>query len=76
MLTIGKLAKHCQVNVETIRYYQRIGLMRIPETTQNYRYYSQQDIETLSFIQKGVQIGDHVFGAGLAPAHLEQRHFP
>ena len=24
MLTIGKLAKHCQVNVETIRYYQRI----------------------------------------------------
>lgn len=52
MLTIGKLAKHCQVNVETIRYYQRIGLMRIPETTQNYRYYSQQDIETLSFIQK------------------------
>ena len=53
MLTIGKLAKHCQVNVETIRYYQRIGLMRIPETSQNYRYYSQQDIETLSFIQKG-----------------------
>ena len=57
MLTIGKLAKHCQVNVETIRYYQRIGLMRIPETTQNYRYYSQQDIETLSFIQKGKDAG-------------------
>ena len=57
MLTIGKLAKHCQVNVETIRYYQRIGLMRIPETSQNYRYYSQQDIETLSFIQKGKDAG-------------------
>ena len=57
MLTIGKLAKYCQVNVETIRYYQRIGLMRIPETTQNYRYYSQQDIETLSFIQKGKDAG-------------------
>ena len=57
MLTIGKLAKHCQVNVETIRYYQRIGLMRIPETTQNYRYYSQQDIETLSFIQKAKDAG-------------------
>ncbi len=51
MLTIGKLAKQCQVNVETIRYYQRIGLMRIPETTQSYRYYNSQDIETLSFIQ-------------------------
>lgn len=57
MLTIGKLAKHCQVNVETIRYYQRIGLMRIPETSQNYRYYSQQDIETLSFIQKAKDAG-------------------
>ena len=57
MLTIGKLAKQCQVNVETIRYYQRIGLMRIPETTQSYRYYNNQDIETLSFIQKAKDAG-------------------
>lgn len=57
MLTIGKLAKQCQVNVETVRYYQRIGLMRIPETTQSYRYYNSQDIETLSFIQKAKDAG-------------------
>lgn len=57
MLTIGKLAQHCEVNVETIRYYQRIGLMRIPETLQHYRYYNDQDIETLSFIQKGKDAG-------------------
>ena len=57
MLTIGKLAKQCQVNVETIRYYQRIGLMRIPESTQSYRHYSQQDLETLSFIQKAKDAG-------------------
>jgi len=57
MLTIGKLAKQCQVNVETIRYYQRIGLMRIPETTQSYRYYNDKDIETLNFIQKGKDAG-------------------
>ena len=57
MFTIGKLAKHCQVNIETIRYYQRIGLMRVPETTQNYRYYNDKDIETLSFIQKGKDAG-------------------
>ncbi|WP_252719260.1 MerR family transcriptional regulator [Acinetobacter haemolyticus] len=56
-LTIGKLAKACQINVETIRYYQRIGLMRIPESTQSYRYYHQQDIETLSFIQKAKDAG-------------------
>ena len=57
MLTIGKLAKHCDVNVETIRYYQRIGLMRIPETTSSYRYYNDQDIERLSFIQKSKDAG-------------------
>ena len=57
MLTIGKLAKQCHVNVETIRYYQRIGLMRVPETTQNYRYYNDKDMETLSFIQKGKDAG-------------------
>ena len=57
MLTIGKLAKQCQVNVETIRYYQRIALMRVPETTQSYRYYNSQDIETLSFIQKAKDAG-------------------
>lgn len=57
MLTIGKLAKQCQINVETIRYYQRIGLMRIPETTQSYRYYNDKDIETLSFIQKAKDAG-------------------
>lgn len=57
MLTIGKLAKHCDVNVETIRYYQRIGLMRIPESTSSYRYYQEQDIERLSFIQKAKDAG-------------------
>ncbi|MBC9230235.1 MerR family transcriptional regulator [bacterium SPL81] len=56
-LTIGKLAKSCHINVETIRYYQRIGLMRIPESTQSYRYYNQQDVETLSFIQKAKDAG-------------------
>ena len=56
-LTLGKLAKMCQVNVETIRYYQRIGLMRVPETSQSYRYYQQQDIETLHFIQKAKDAG-------------------
>lgn len=57
MLTIGKLAQQCHVNIETIRYYQRIGLMRIPETTQHYRYYNDKDTETLRFIQKAKDAG-------------------
>lgn len=57
MFTIGKLAQHRQLNVETIRYYQRIGLIRVPESQQSYRYYTQQDIETLNFIQKAKDAG-------------------
>ena len=57
MLTIGKLAKQCDVNVETISYYQRVGLMRIPESHTAYRYYQDQDVETLSFIQKAKDAG-------------------
>ena len=57
MFTIGKLAKMTDSSVETIRYYQRIGLMRIPEQQGNYRFYSNQDVETLSFIQKGKDAG-------------------
>ena len=57
MLTIGKLAKQANLNVETIRYYQRIGLMRTPEAVNHYRYYNDQDIETLSFIQKAKDAG-------------------
>ena len=51
MLTIGKLAKQCQVNVEIIRYYQRIGLIFFFFFFFFYRYYNSQYIETLSFIQ-------------------------
>ena len=57
MFTIGKLAKMTDSSVETIRYYQRIGLMRIPEQQGNYRFYSNQDVETLSFIQNGKDAG-------------------
>lgn len=57
MLTIGKLAKHCQINVETIRYYQRIGLLRIPASHGNYRYYDATDIEKLQFIKKAKDAG-------------------
>lgn len=57
MLTIGKLAKQAGVSSETIRYYQRIGLLRIPESTQAYRYYQAHDLERLLFIKRAKQAG-------------------
>ncbi len=57
MLTIGQLAKKVKINLETIRYYQRIGLMRTPNKNGNYRYYNQADIDILNFIIKGKNAG-------------------
>ncbi|VAX31262.1 Transcriptional regulator, MerR family [hydrothermal vent metagenome] len=53
--TIGPLAKKCGVNVETVRYYQRRGLLALPEAASStYRRYSESDVERISFI-KGAQ---------------------
>lgn len=57
MWTIGKLAKQCGMNVETIRYYQRIGMLRVPPAQGSYRYYNQQDFERLTFIQNAKDAG-------------------
>ncbi len=57
-LTIGKLAKAANVNVETIRYYQRIGLIaepRRPET--GYRLYPAAYIERIGFIKRAKELG-------------------
>lgn len=57
MFTIGKFAQFTNSHVETIRYYQRIGLLRVPAQQGKYRYYNDQDIETLNFIQRGKDAG-------------------
>ena len=50
-LTIGKLAKVTDTSVETIRYYERIGLMPPPpRTPAGYRLYSSKGARRLAFI--------------------------
>lgn len=57
-LTIGRLAKRVDVNVETIRYYQRIGLIEEPVTPlYGYRKYPQQTAEQITFIKRAQQLG-------------------
>jgi MerR family transcriptional regulator, mercuric resistance operon regulatory protein len=57
-LTIGYLAKSAQVNVETVRYYQRRGLMREPERpTGGVRRYSDDDARRIRFIRRAQQLG-------------------
>lgn len=57
-LTIGTLAKHAGVNVETVRYYQRIGLLREPaKPAQGYRRYPQQVVSRIHFIKRAQKLG-------------------
>jgi DNA-binding transcriptional MerR regulator len=57
-LTIGDLAKATGAKVETIRYYERIGLLPAPARTGgNYRSYSREQLGRLSFIRRARGLG-------------------
>ena len=50
-LTTGQLAKKAGVNVETIRYYERRGLLPEPLRRESgYRVYSPNDVSRIQFI--------------------------
>lgn len=56
--TIGQLADATQTKVETIRYYERIGLLEEPaRTAGNYRAYSADHLARLSFIRRSRDLG-------------------
>lgn len=51
-LKIGELARHAQCQPETIRYYEREGLLpQAARTAGNYRVYGHAHIERLTFIR-------------------------
>jgi DNA-binding transcriptional MerR regulator len=56
--TIGKLARDAGVNVETIRYYERLGLIRRPgKPVQGYRRYPSDMVARLRFIRRAQCLG-------------------
>ena len=56
-LTIGRLATEGGVGVETIRYYQRRGLLSEPERLGGVRRYGQADLRRLRFIRAAQAAG-------------------
>lgn len=57
-LTIGKLATAAGVKVETIRYYERTGLIAPPARSEgNYRSYRHEDVTRLRFIRRTRDLG-------------------
>ena len=57
-LTIGELAKQGQVHIETIRYYERRGLLPEPLRAQSgYRVFSFDDVRRVRFIKRAQELG-------------------
>lgn len=56
--TIGQFAKEAGIGVETVRYYQRRGLIHEPmRGSTGYRRYSLGDLDRLRFIRKAQVVG-------------------
>lgn len=57
-LTIGKLASAADVGVDTVRFYERAGLMKKPpRSASGYRLYNIADAERLRFIRRSKALG-------------------
>lgn len=57
-LQIGALSRRTGVNIETIRYYERSGLLRKPERTAGgYRSYDPADAQRLLFVRRTRDLG-------------------
>jgi DNA-binding transcriptional MerR regulator len=57
-LRIGEVARAAGVSVDTVRHYERIGVLRTaPRTGAGYRLYSQEAIERVRLVRSAVQFG-------------------
>lgn len=56
-LTIGALATAAGVGVETVRFYQRKGLLAVPPRAGGIRRYDARDVERLRFIRRAQAAG-------------------
>lgn len=56
--TIGGLSKKTGVNIETIRYYEKIGVMPKPQRSEGgNRLYDTEQVKRLSFIRRSRELG-------------------
>ncbi|MEP7293268.1 MAG: heavy metal-responsive transcriptional regulator [Chloroflexota bacterium] len=58
MMTRGELARYGQVNPETIRYYERSGLLPLPARSEsNYRLFAPAAAQRIRFIKRAQAVG-------------------
>jgi Hg(II)-responsive transcriptional regulator len=57
-MKIGKVAREAGVNVDTLRYYERRGLLEEPERTRSgYREYPSEAVRLIRFIKRSQDLG-------------------
>lgn len=57
-IQIGELARRSRCNVETIRYYERVGLLPAPPRSGGrYRLYDAPDVRRLAFVRRARELG-------------------
>lgn len=57
-MKIGQVSAASGCQIETIRYYERIGLLRAPSRTETgYRHYTCEDVDRLRFVTRGRALG-------------------
>jgi|SRR6516162_5117882 MerR family mercuric resistance operon transcriptional regulator len=57
-LSIGELSRITDVNIETIRYYERIKMLPAPRRTEGgHRVYGPTEMQTLTFIRRARELG-------------------
>ena len=60
-LTVGQLASRAGVRADTIRYYEREGLLPVPQRTEGeHRRYGRADVDRLLFIRGAQRLGLHL----------------
>ncbi|MBD0383154.1 MerR family transcriptional regulator [Paenibacillus sedimenti] len=57
-LTVSQVAKASNVNIETVRYYERRGLISAPPRTHSgYRMYANEAVDDIQFIKRAQDLG-------------------
>lgn len=57
-LTRGELAKRAEINLETVRFYEKEGLLpRAPRTASGYRKFPAKTIDRLAFVKRAKALG-------------------
>ncbi len=56
-IAIGELSRRTGCNIETISYYERIGLLPTPARRGRYRLYGPEDVLRLAFVRRARELG-------------------